>query len=462
MNGEAVKDENPLATQDVKKLIFKYALPATVSFLVSALYNIVDQIFIGQGVGMLGNAATNVAFPLSIMCTSVFLLIGIGSASNFNLSLGAGNNEKAFNFVGNGLSLLAIFGVLISVLIFIFLGPLLKLFGATEQVMPLAQTYASITIIGFPFLIFSSGASQLIRADGSPTYSMICMLSGAIVNTILDPLFIFGFNMGMAGAALATIIGQFVSFLFVINYLTKFRTFHITKKYLKLNFDYIKPIIIIGAGSCINQLAMALVQIVMNNTLTHYGALSEYGQDIPLACVGVISKVNIVIMAFTLGIAQGCQPIFGFNYGAKNYKRVKETLKTASIAVTCMTIIAFACFQIFPRQIISIFGKGDEIYFKFAVKYFRIFMFMTFINGIIPLASTFFTSIGKAQKGIILSMTRQILFLLPLLIIFPMIMGIDGVMYASPIADFAAVILAITLMYIEVKNMGNLELSCAV
>jgi len=456
--GEAIKmGENSLATQKVSKLILKYAIPATIGNLVAALYNIVDQIFIGQGVGMLGNAATNVAFPLTTICTSILLLIGVGSASNFNLNLGAGNKEKAAHFVGTGITLLTISGILIGILVLIFSEPLMKLFGATEQVLPLALTYIRITAIGFPFLIFSSGASQLIRADGSPTYSMLCVLSGAIINMILDPIFIFGFNMGMAGAALATIIGQFVSFILVVRYLTKFKTFHITKEQLRPMFKYVRAIASIGAAACISHLAMALVQIVMNNTLTYYGGLSEYGKDIPLASVGVISKVNIVLMAFTLGIAQGCQPILGFNYGAKNYGRVKEVLKTALVVLTSITVIAFICFQVFPRQIIRIFGQGNETYFKFAEKYFRIFMFMTFINGIIPFAAHFFTSIGKAKIGVFLSLTRQTVFLLPLIIIFPIFMGIDGVMYAGPIADFAAAIIGAIAIYREIKNMSQTE-----
>ncbi len=444
---------NPLAVQKVSKLILKYAIPATISFLVSALYNIVDQIFIGQGVGMLGNAATNAAFPLSTICTSIFLLIGVGSASNFNLNLGAGNRERAARIAGTGITLLAVSGVVLSIIVIIFLEPLMRAFGARDEVLSYALIYTGITSIGFPFLIFSSGCSQLIRADGSPTYSMICVLSGAVANTILDPLFIFGFNMGMAGAAWATIIGQFISFVMVVAYLMRFKTFRITREYLNPKFEYIKAIVSLGAAACFNQLAMASTQIVMNNTLTHYGALSEYGRHIPLACAGVITKVNVVLMSFTLGIAQGCQPVFGFNYGAKNYRRVKETLKKAAIVITCITTLAFLCFQLFPRQIISIFGPGDEMYYKFAERYFRIFMIMTFINGIIPLTSNFFTSIGKASRGILLSMTRQVIFLMPLILILPLFLGINGVMYAGPIADCAAVIMAGILIFPELKSM---------
>lgn len=453
MNSETAVADNPLAKEKIGRLILRYGIPATVSFLVSALYNIVDQIFIGQSVGMYGNAATNVAFPLSTICTATFLLIGVGSAANFNLNLGAGDKEKASEIAGTGVMMLAISGVVLSAIVLIFLEPLMLAFGATEQVLSYALTYTGIVALGFPFLIFSSGASQLVRADGSPTYSMICVLSGAAINTVLDPILIFGFNMGMAGAAIATVAGQVVSCILVICYLTRFKTFRFSKHYLRPRLKHAKAIVSLGSASCFNQLAMATTQIIMNNTLTYYGALSEYGSEIPLACVGVISKVNIVVIGFAVGVSQGCQPIYGFNYGAKIYDRVIKTLKTATVIVTAMMTAAFICFQLFPRQIISIFGQEDELYFTFAIRYFRIFMFTTCINGIIPLTSNFFTSIGKATRGIFLSLTRQVIFLIPLILIFPIFLGIDGVMYAGPIADTAAVIVAGCLVFPELRRM---------
>ena len=449
---------NPLATDNVGKLIFKFATPSIISFLVSALYNIVDQIFIGQGVGMLGNAATNIAFPLNTICTALALLLGIGGASNFNLRMGQKKEEEAAYIVGNSVISMIISGVTLSLLVIIFLNPLLHLFGATKDIMPYALTYTRITAFGIPFLIFSIGCSNLIRSDGSPTYAMLSTLSGAILNTILDPIFIFVFDLGMAGAAYATVIGQILSSLIVARYLFKFKSVKLSRNNFKLRKKLVLAISALGAAACFNQLAMMVVQITMNNTLTYYGALSHYGSEIPLASVGVISKVNIVYMAFTLGISQGCQPIVGFNYGAQNYDRVKKTYKTAAIAVTLISIVAFLCFQIFPRQIISIFGQGDENYFEFAQRYFRIFMFMTFVNGIQPLTSNFFTSIGKSQKGIILSLTRQIIFLLPLVIILPKFLGIDGVMYAGPIADSIAFITAGILIYKEIRCM-NIRIS---
>ena len=450
---ESVK-VNPLVTEKVERLILKFSIPAIISMLVSSLYNIVDQIFIGQGVGLLGNAATNIAFPITIICTATALLLGIGSASNFNLSSGAGEQECACRYAGTGLAMLMLCGVTIAVIVLLFLDPLLHVFGVTKDVLPYAQDSTGITAFGIPFLILTTGGNHLIRADRSPTYSMTCMLTGAIINTILDPLFIFGFHWGIKGAAWATVIGQIASGCLVIVYFVRFKKMGLTVEMLKPRGMYIKGILTLGMASCINQIAMAIVQIVLNNTLRYYGSLSVYGSDIPLACVGVIAKVNMVFMAICIGLAQGCQPIWGFNYGAGNYVRVRLTYKRSMQIALAVGGICFVCFQVFPRQIVSIFGNGSEEYFRFAERYFRIYIFMTFVNGIHPVCSQFFTAIGKATKGAVVSLTRQILFLLPLIIIFPIFIGIDGVMYAGPIADGTAAVVAIVLARSEIKKMS--------
>lgn len=454
---ERVEEANPLATERIGRLMAKFSIPAIISMLVSSLYNIVDQIFIGQGVGMLGNAATNIAFPVSIICTATALLLGIGSASNFNLEMGAGQEKKACQIAATGLSLLVICGVIISIIVGVFLNPLLELFGVTPDVLPYAQDYTGITAVGIPFLVLTTGGNHLIRADRSPTYSMMCMLTGAILNTILDPLFIFGCNWGIKGAAWATVIGQMVSGMMVIVYFWKVRNMELTLSMLRPKGDFIRAIASLGMASCINQVSMAVVQITMNNTLRHYGALSSYGTDIPLACVGVISKVNMVFMAICIGISQGCQPIWGYNYGAGKYDRVRKAYGLAFRAALLTGIIFCLCFQIFPRSIVGIFGGGSEAYFHFAERYLRIYMLMTFINGIQPMSSGFFTSIGKAQLGIVVSLTRQVIFLLPLIIIFPILMGIDGVMYAGPIADAAAALVAIGYALRELHKMKCCE-----
>ena len=452
-DNQGLQADNPLGSAPVGGLIIKFAIPAIISMLVSALYNIVDQIFIGQGVGMLGNAATNVAFPVTTIATAMALLLGIGSASNYNLEMGAGREKKASGIAGTGLSSLVIGGIILAAVVLLFLKPLLTLFGATKDVMPYAVDYTGITALGLPFYILSVGGNHIVRADRSPTYSMTCVLTGAVINTILDPIFIFVCGWGIKGAAWATVIGQVVSGLLVVLYFCRFRKMYLTKAMLKPEFEYLGSIISLGLAACINQIAMAIVQIVLNNILRYYGANSVYGSDIPIACVGVISKVNQVFMAICIGISQGCQPIWGFNYGALKYDRVRQTYRYSVTACTVIATLFFACFQLFPHQIVSIFGTGSDLYFQFAERYLKIFMFMTFANGIQPMSSGFFTSIGMAKLGIVMSLTRQVIFLLPLIILFPLFMGIDGIMYAGPIADAAAFILAVLFARRELGKM---------
>lgn len=453
--------ENPLGSEPVSSLLRRFAIPSVIAMLVSALYNMVDQLFIGHSIGVLGNAATNVAFPLSMVCTSIGLLCGIGGAANFNLCMGRKDPEHAKSYVGSAISMLAILGVILCVAVQLFLRPMMLLFGATPDVIDYACTYTRITSIGFPFLIVTIGGSNLIRADGSPKFSMLCNLVGAIVNTILDPLFIFVFHMGMAGAALATITGQILSFALVVFYLRGFKTLPLSLSDLKPNMACWARIAALGATPAFNQVAMMVVQIVMNNTLTYYGSNSVYGSDIPLACAGIISKVNMLFFSFVIGISQGLQPIVSFNFGAQKYDRVKDAYKKAVFAATAISIVAFLCFQFFPRQIIGIFGSGSEEYLHFAERYFRIFLFFTFLNGIQPVSSNFFTSIGAPKKGIFLSLTRQIIFLLPLLLIFPYLFGIDGVMYTAPIADLAAASVSIIMVVREFKIMTEQQKAAA-
>ena len=444
---------NPLGSAPVGNLIAKFAIPAIISMLVNALYNIVDQIFIGQGVGMLGNAATNIAFPVTTITTAAALLLGIGSASNYNLKMGAGNEKEASEIAGTGLSCLLIIGISIAAVTLIFLHPLLLLFGGTPDVMPYATDYIGIIALGLPFFALTTGGNHLIRADRSPAYSMVCTLTGAIINTILDPLFIFGFKWGIKGGAWATIIGQIVSGLLVIIYFTKFRKMDLKPYMFRPKFKLLKVICSLGLAACINQIAITAVQIVMNNVLRHYGAASVYGSDIPIACVGIISKINMVFLSICIGVSQGSQPIWGFNYGAKKFNRVRQTYKYSATLCTIVAIIFFLCFQIFPHQIVGVFGSGSDLYFQFAEKYLRTFMFLTFVNGIQPMSSGFFTSMGKAKLGIIIALTRQVIFLLPLVVIFPLFMGIDGVMYAGPIADAAAFVLTVIFTRKELNRM---------
>ncbi len=448
--------QNPLGTAPVSSLMLKFAIPSIIGMLVSALYNIVDQLFIGQGVGTNGNAATNIAFPFTTACMAVALLLGIGGASCFNLTLGMGNKKRAGFFAGNAITMLLASGIVITAITLAFLTPLLKFFGSPSEVLPYAQEYVRVTAIGFPFLILTAGGGHIIRADGSPNMTMACNLTGAVINTILDALFVLVFKWGMTGAAAATVIGQVISAIMVLLYLRKFKTVELTLEHFKPHGATVKRIASIGMASCFNQLAIAIVQIVLNNSLKHYGALSKYGENEPLACAGIVMKVNMIVFSIVIGLAQGTQPIESFNYGARQFDRVKKAYRLAVIAGGAISIVAFVCFQLFPRQILSLFGEGSENYFEFGTKFFRIFLFFTWINCLQPITSTFFTSIGKPLKGVFLSMTRQMIFFIPFLIVMPLIFGIDGIVYTGPIADMLSAVVAIVMAIFDFRDMNRL------
>ena len=443
---------NPLGVQPVNRLLSQFAIPSIISMLVGSLYNIVDQFFIGQRVGELGNAATNIAFPLSTSCLALALLIGIGGSSAFNLAMGSGHEKRAVNIMGNAVVLLAGSGLVLSIITLLFLKPLLLFFGSPKAVLPYAMEYTKITAFGFPFLLLSTGGGHLIRADGRPRITMLCNLVGAVLNTILDALFVFGLNLGMSGAALATIIGQIVSGALAIWYLMHGKTVTIRRENLRVKWENVTRIASLGMAPCSNQVAMMVVQIIMNQSLKHYGSHSIYGENIPIACAGIITKVNMIFMSFVIGLSQGLQPIASFNYGAGKKGRVKEAyIKAISIGAV-LAVIAFFMFQFFPRQIISIFGDGSQLYYQFAIRYFHVFLFFTFVNFMQPITSNFFTAIGKPKVGSFLALTRQILFLLPLILLFPLFLGIDGIMYAGPVADCLAAVVCFIMVYRELRN----------
>ncbi len=447
-------DQNPLGSEKISTLLKSFAVPSITATLVGSLYNIVDQIFIGQGVGYLGNAATNVSYPFSTICLAIALLIGIGSASRFSVFLGKGERERGAMIVGNGISLMVLAGMLYMAAGELFLTPLLKLFGATKEVLPYAERYAGIILLGMPLLIFTNGVSSLIRADGKPKYSMLCMVAGAIVNTILDPVFIFGFHWGITGAALATVFGQMLSFAMAFRYLWRFGHIRLERKCFRPNLKESLGTMYIGISSSLNQIAITLVQVVLNNSLTCYGAASEYGSEIPLAACGIVMKTNAILLSVIVGLSQGMQPIVGYNFGAGKYDRVKGAYLLTIRWNLVVSAAGFMLFQLFPRQIVRIFGDGEPLYFSFAVLFMRIFLFMVIINGVQVISSSFFSSIGRPLKGLVLSMTRQVFFLIPLILILPLWFGILGVLLAGPIADLTAFLVSVVLVG---KELGFLS-----
>ena len=443
---------NPLGTEKISRLLFSFALPSITGMLCNALYNIIDQVYIGWGIGYLGNAGTNVAFPLVTLSIALSLLIGLGGASKESIHLGAGEREKASQTVGSVILMLIFAGLFLFIVTRVFLEPLLLAFGSTEQVLPFAREYVNIISFGLPFSIFTTGFSSIIRADGSPQYAMCSVVTGAVLNVGLDPLFLYVFDMGIFGVGLATVLSQIISCGITVAYIFRLKQVKLTRDCLRLRPRLCGIICSLGLAPFINQMSITVVQIALNNSLTFYGDQSIYGKDIPLACAGLVGKVNTIVMAFVIGMAQANQPIVGFNYGARQYSRVRQSYRYAVTAATVICCIAFLGFQLFPRQIISLFGTESELYYAFAQQYFRIYLLFTFINGIQPVSSNFFTSIGAAPKGALLALTRQILFLLPLILLFPLIWGIDGILYAGPVADGGAALLSIFLVRRQMKG----------
>lgn len=441
----------------IDKQIMKFAIPAIFSGVMAALYNIIDQVFIGHIVGTAGNAATNVAFPLVTLTTAITLLLGIGATANFSISLGRKDYYSAKKFVGVVTLVTPIVGILLSAITLGFLEPIITLFGATESNYDLAVSYISITAFGFPLWMTTEAASKTVRADGAPKYAMICSVSGALLNCVLNPIMMIGFDLGIEGAAYATVMSQGLSCALTIAYFFRFKNFKLQLNEMIPNKSIMARACTLGSAQFANQMVMMLAQIVMNNIYVKYGELSQYGSDIPLACVGIITKINSIYMAVMIGLAQGAQPLLGFNFGAGNYGKIKE-IYYACLKYACgISIVAFVAFQVFPRQILSVFGAKGDLFFEFGVSYFRTYMLMTFLNGIQPVTFNFFTAIGKPIKSMTVSLSKQLIFLIPLVIMLPRFFGITGVLYAGPIADIAAFSITLVFLRGEMRNLTAMD-----
>ena len=449
--------ENPMGTQPIKKLLMQLAIPAMIANVVNALYNIVDQIFIGQGVGYLGNAATNIAFPITTICLALGLMTGVGAASNFNLELGRKEVEKARRIAGTAVVQLIVMGIAVYVLVQIFLAPLMQLFGATDQIFDYAMEYSRITAYGIPFFLFSTGFNPLVRSDGRATFSMMAIIAGAVLNTVLDPIFIFVFQMGIAGAAWATVISQMVSALLLFAYIPKFRSVKFQWEDFIPHMKQVEAIAALGLTSFIFQISALIVQIVSNNLLKTYGAMSIYGSEIPIAVGGIVAKVFVIFIALIIGMTQGVQPIVGYNYGAKYYERVRQTIFLALKIGFGLSFVTWAVFEIFPLQIIQLFGNGNDLYFEFGIRYMRYFMLFTLINGITILITTFFPAIGKAKTGAFLSLARQLLILLPVMLLMTYIFGVEGMMFATPVSDVISLVLCLFFFKRELHDIHMKE-----
>jgi len=451
-----------LGKENINKLLISFAIPCVISMLINSVYNIVDQIFIGKGVGTLGNAATNVIFPLVIIFNAVAGLIGNGAAANLSLKLGEGKKEEGGKIVGSAVTVSIIFSIILSVIAYLFLPKLVYMFGCTKNVYQYAVDYGKIIIIGAPFMIIYSALSQLIRADGSPKYSMVLLVVGAILNIILDPIFIFTFNMGVKGGAIATVIGQIVSFVMAILYLKKVKLVKLEKESFKVDKSITRTLGL-GLSSFITQSTVLALFVFMNNMMTKYGALTKYGADIPLSVYGVISKINSLYISTILGISIGAQPIIGFNYGAGNYERVKETLRKVLTINLVVGLIFNIIFYLFPKEIVSIFITNSDpnykLFLEFAVIICHSFLLVMGLNFLEMTTSITVQSLGNVKKATMVSFIRQIILFIPIACFMAIYLhkGIYGVLNAGPIADAITFFIALVIFYSEYRKLSIKE-----
>lgn len=459
MEQTASENKSIFATEPIGRLIAKFAIPCVISLLVNSLYNIVDQIFIGWGVGYLGNGATNIVFPITIVALSLSLMIGDGGAAYLSLKLGEGDIESAKKGVGNAIVMVTMVSILLTAVFLIFINPILDLFGATDVLRPYALQYGTIIGIGLPFMMIPGALNSMIRADGSPKYAMFSMALGAVINTIFDPVFIFVFHMGVQGAAIATVMGQVASFIVSVIYLPRFKTLRFDAACFRLKPRTCGNIASFGVSSFITQFAITIVMALTNNLLAIYGAESVYGAEIPLTATGIVMKVNQILISILVGIAVGTQPIIGYNYGAKNFTRVKKALDIAFVISEIISILAFLIFQFTPMTIVSIFGSEEGLYNEFAVMAFRIFLLLCPLTGFQTVVSVYLQAVGKPVKSAILSLARQIIFFVPAALILPKFLGVTGVLWTGPVADGLAFLLSLGLLIYERSQLKEDQVS---
>ncbi len=437
---------NPLGTEKTGRLVARYAIPSVISLMVNSLYNMVDQVFIGQGVGYLGNAATNVVMPMTLIIMAVAMMFGNGASAYMSLQLGKGEPQKAAKGVGNMVTLLVGSGILFLILFELLLNPVCYLFGARGEVMGYAMDYGKIIVLGFPVFAIGVGAGNVIRADGRPKASMVGMLIGCITNMILDPIFIFVCKWGVQGAAWATIIGQLFNAVFYIVCLSRFQTIKLRRQDFLLHLHTALRILSLGMSSCFTQIAGTVVIAIQNNLLVKYGARSVYGADIPMAALGITMKTSQLITSIAMGIATGVQPILGYNYGSRQYDRVKQTFKISFGISTAIMVAALVVFQVFPEAIINIFGQESALYMEFAVKCFRIYLLACFMIPSGMVIGIFYQAIGKPVPAMVISLSRQIIFLIPAMFILGAIGGIEGLLWSGPVSDMLSGILSILIL----------------
>lgn len=451
----------PLGTEKISRLMVKFSIPCVLSLLVSALYNIVDQIFIGNSeLSTLGNAAAGVVFPIFIIAQAFAWCFGDGCAAYMNICQGGNDPQRVHKAVGTGITVTLICSIALMAVFYPLKVQLLTLFGASENSIAMAVEYFDLILGFFPVFMLSNMMNAVIRADGAPSWSMASMLSGALTNIILDPVFIFGTKWGMFGAALATVTGQTVSFAVTLAYfIKKTKTFKLTAKSLIPDIKSFSAVLRLGMSSFITQMTIVIISLVCNIMLAKYGAVSRYGVDIPIAVIGIESKVFTVVINLVVGTVLGCQPIISYNMGAKNYDRVREVYKKILFCTIVIGIISTLLFELAPEAVVGIFGTPTNIpnpddYRRFGELTFRIFLCLVTFTCIIKMTSIFFQAAGKPIHAMVASMIRDIICFIPLIIILPRFFGIEGILFAAPAADLISMIAAAAL---TVKFMRSLK-----
>ncbi len=440
-----------LGKEKISKLMVKFFIPCVLSLLVSALYNIVDQIFVGNSeLSTLGNAATGVVFPIFIIAQGFAWYFGDGSAAYINIRQGKGDTEKIHKCVGTGMTFTLIVSVILLAVFYPLKTQILTLFGASENSIGYAVEYFNIILGFFPIYMLSNMINAVVRADGSPSWSMLSMLAGAIVNIILDPVFIFACKWGMAGAAWATVIGQVVSFVISVLYLFHTKTFRLKLKSLIPDFRVYGEAFKLGLSSLITQMTIVVISLVCNIMLAKYGSMSKYGADIPIAVIGIESKVFTVVINIVVGIVLGCQPIIGYNMGAKNFDRVKKLYRAILLSTVIVGLAATILFEAAPDAVVGMFGKPTNIpnpedYWDFSRKTFRIFLALVTFTCLIKMSSIFFQAVGKPVFAVLTSLIRDIICFVPLICVLPIFLGVNGILISAPIADLLAMIVTAVL-----------------
>lgn len=458
-----MQESTYLGTEKIGRLLRKFAIPCIFSLIISCLYNIVDQIFVGNGVGYLGNAATGVIFPITVVGWGMSLFFGDGAAAALSVSLGRNDTKSIHKFVGNSILCSFLSGVVIIAVSYLFGDSLLRGIGATDANLSLAHDYGFIIYAMMPLAMVQNTLASIIRADGSPRYAMGAMLVGAVLNIIGDPVAIFVLDMGIKGAAYATILGQFVSFLICAAYLGRSKTFKISMGSFRLNFPLLRQIMALGTSSLLTQLSIVVITVINNVLLVHYGAQSIYGADIPLAAFVVIMKLFQIVLNIAIGIAAGAQPIVGYNYGAKQYGRVRELLKAIIKWTAIVCLICTVLFEAVPEVFIRMFGADGELYTQFAVLCLRIYLSLIVFTCVQKVCAIFLQSIGHAKKAAPLSILRDVL-LIALSVLAPMVLGVTGIFWAAPIADVIAMLITAVVMirlWKELSAAGGERLASA-